>query len=131
MYGLVTDIPAYPSFLPWCNSANVLTQHDDGITAQLGLAYMGVRQRFTTRNEQRPDELVAIKLVDGPFSVLEGTWLFRELAGQQQACKIEFELRYAFASPALEALVSPVFDGIANTLVDSFVKRAEAVYGER
>jgi ribosome-associated toxin RatA of RatAB toxin-antitoxin module len=32
---------------------------------------------------------------------------------------------------ALEALVSPVFDKIANTFVDSFVKRAEQVYGPR
>jgi ribosome-associated toxin RatA of RatAB toxin-antitoxin module len=28
-------------------------------------------------------------------------------------------------------VVSPVFDRIANTFVDSFVKRAEQVYGPR
>ena len=32
---------------------------------------------------------------------------------------------------ALEAVVSPVFDRVANTFVDSFVKRAEQVYGPR
>ena len=31
----------------------------------------------------------------------------------------------------LEALISPVFDRIANTFVDAFVKRAEQVYGAR
>lgn len=131
MYTLVTGIDAYPTFLPWCDSAQVLAHHEDGVTARLGLAYLGVRQSFTTRNEHVPDESVIIKLVDGPFSLLEGAWLFRPLGGQRQACKIEFELRYAFASPALEAVVSPVFDRIANTFVDSFVKRAEAVYGQR
>ena len=30
-----------------------------------------------------------------------------------------------------EAVVSPVFDRVANTLVDSFVQRAEQVYGAR
>ena len=50
---------------------------------------------------------------------------------EAQACRIEFDLRYAFANPALEALVSPVFDRIANTLVDSFVQRAEQVHGPR
>ena len=40
-------------------------------------------------------------------------------------------MRYAFANAALEALVSPVFDRIANTLVDSFVARAEQVHGPR
>jgi ribosome-associated toxin RatA of RatAB toxin-antitoxin module len=131
MYSLVTGIEAYPSFLPWCSSAQVLARHDNGVTARLGLAYMGVRQSFTTRNEHVPDTSVLIQLVDGPFSMLEGAWLFRPIGGQAQACKIEFELRYAFASPALETVVSPVFDRIANTFVDSFVKRAEAVYGAR
>ena len=79
-------------------------------------------------------ESVIVKLVDGPFSLLEGAWLFRPLGRpgiEAQACKIEFDLRYRFASTALEMVVSPVFDRVANTFVDSFVKRAEAVYGAR
>ena len=134
MYHLVTHIPDYPSFLPWCDSATVLQEHGDGVTAKLGLAYMGLRHAFTTRNVQVPPSEVQVQLVDGPFSVLEGLWLFKPLGrpgSDQQACKVEFELRYAFASPALEAVVSPVFDKIANTFVESFVRRAEAVYGPR
>jgi ribosome-associated toxin RatA of RatAB toxin-antitoxin module len=137
MYDLVTGVQAYPTFLPWCRSAEVLHQHDDGITARLGLTYMGVQQTFTTRNVQVRNELVTLTLVDGPFSTLDGTWHFRSLGAAKgaktapSACKIEFEMRYAFASTALEAVVSPVFDKIANTFVDSFVKRAEEVYGSR
>ena len=134
MYELVTAVHAYPQFLPWCASAEVLQQHDDGITARLGLAYMGVRHAFTTRNQHVPAESVTVQLVDGPFSLLAGTWLFRPLGrpgSEQQACKIEFDLRYAFASPALETVVSPVFDRVADTFVDSFVRRAEDVYGAR
>ena len=52
-------------------------------------------------------------------------------AASTGACKIEFDLRYAFANGALEAAISPVFDRIANTFVDSFVSRAEQVYGPR
>ena len=77
---------------------------------------------------------MTVQLVDGPFSVLEGTWLFKPLGrpgSEQPACKIEFDLRYAFSSPALEAVVSPVFDRVANTFVESFVRRAEVVYGPR
>jgi ribosome-associated toxin RatA of RatAB toxin-antitoxin module len=81
-----------------------------------------------------PGESVIVKLVDGPFSTLDGLWQFLPLARpghEAAACKIEFDLRYAFSNRALEAVVSPVFDRIANTFVDSFVKRAAAVYGER
>ena len=40
-------------------------------------------------------------------------------------------MRYAFASKPLEVVVSPVFDRVANTFVDAFVKRAEQVHGAR
>jgi ribosome-associated toxin RatA of RatAB toxin-antitoxin module len=134
MYDLVTAVPDYPSFLPWCEYAHIVATHDDGVTARIGLAYAGVRHAFTTRNEHVPAESVVVKLVDGPFSLLDGTWLFRPLGrpgAEARACKVEFDLRYAFASRALETVLSPVFDRVANTFVDSFVGRAEAVYGPR
>ncbi|GAP38329.1 type II toxin-antitoxin system RatA family toxin [Piscinibacter sakaiensis] len=137
MYGLVTALADYPHFLPWCERAEVLAEHADGVTARLHLHYAGVRQAFTTRNVHEPDRSVTMSLVDGPFSVLDGTWRFLPLAAPgadvaaASACKVEFELRYAFSSRALEAVVSPVFDRIANTFVDAFVKRAAQVHGER
>ena len=134
MYTLVTAVEQYPQFLPWCESATVLATHDDGVTARLAMAYMGVRHSFTTRNANTADRAVVVTLVDGPFSVLEGSWLFHPLGRpgtEEQACKIEFDLRYTFANGGLERVVSPVFDRVANTLVDAFVRRAEDVYGAR
>jgi ribosome-associated toxin RatA of RatAB toxin-antitoxin module len=70
-----------------------------------------------------------------PVFCVDGTWGFSPLTlpggDEGSACKIEFNLRYAFSSRALELVVSPVFDRIANTFVDSFVARAEQVYGPR
>lgn len=131
MYELVTGVADYPRFLPWCERAEILEHTDVSMTARLHLAYAGVRQAFTTRNEHVTDRSVKVTLVDGPFSNLDGTWSFQTVGNQAQACKIEFDLRYAFSSLALELVVSPVFDRIANTFVDSFVKRAAQVYGER
>ena len=138
MYALVTGIHDYPQFLPWCERAELIDTHSDGVTARLHLAYAGVRHAFTTRNVQVTDASVHLALVDGPFSDLAGQWRFIPLAmpGQPtdeapKACKVEFDLRYAFSSRTLEAVVSPVFDRIANTFVDSFVKRAEQVHGAR
>ena len=134
MYELVTAVDRYPQFLPWCDRAELLQTHEDGVTARLGLAYMGVRHSFTTRNVHVASESVMVQLVDGPFSLLDGPWLFKPLGrpgSEQPACKIEFDLRYAFDSPALETVVSPVFDRVAETFVESFVRRAEDVYGAR
>ena len=136
MYTLVTAVEDYPQFLPWCAHAEVLEQGEAGMKARLTLAYGGVRHAFTTRNEHVPDRSVLVGLVDGPFSLLDGNWQFMPLGGEgtdapERACKIELDLRYAFSSSALERVVSPVFDRVANTLVDSFVRRAEQVYGRR
>jgi ribosome-associated toxin RatA of RatAB toxin-antitoxin module len=141
IYELVTAIADYPKFLPWCDRAEVLESHVDGVTARLHLNYHGVRHAFTTRNVHVPGESVLMTLVDGPFSRLEGSWRFVALGTPASAddaagavplaCRIEFDLSYAFSSVTLEAVVSPVFDRIAHTFVDAFVKRAEQVYGAR
>ncbi|MFO1294367.1 MAG: type II toxin-antitoxin system RatA family toxin [Rubrivivax sp.] len=134
MYELVADVAAYPGFLPWCASAEVLERRDDGLTARLGLAYRGVSHAFTTRNTHVDGHSVTMGLVDGPFSLLEGGWTFRPITGAgegREASRVELDLRYAFAGTTLETLVGPVFDRIANTFVDAFVRRAADVYGVR
>ncbi|KQV89102.1 type II toxin-antitoxin system RatA family toxin [Pelomonas sp. Root1237] len=136
MYELVTAVERYPEFLPWCNKVEVLGREADTVTARLHLAYAGVRHAFTTRNHNEDGRRVRMELVDGPFSHLDGLWQFQPLNkpgtdAEATACKIAFELSYAFSSGALEAVVSPVFDRIANTFVDSFVQRAESQYGPR
>ena len=131
MYALVTDIAAYPQFLPWCDHATVVALEADGMTAEVGITFGGIRQTFTTRNRHTDGRAVAMQLVDGPFSRLDGKWRFIPLAeGKQRACRVELVLQYGFDNAALGALVGPVFDRIAGSLVDAFVKRAEQVYSQ-
>lgn len=128
MFSLVTDVESYDDFLPWCDQARVLARDDSGMKAEVGIAFGGVRQTFVTRNEHVPGREVKMELVEGPFSNLDGQWRFHPL-GEQRACKVELQLNYAFKNGALATLVGPVFDRIAGSLVDAFVKRAEQVYG--
>jgi ribosome-associated toxin RatA of RatAB toxin-antitoxin module len=131
MFALVTDVASYPQFLPWCDQAEVVEEDADGMTAKVGISFAGLSQSFTTRNTHVKDRKVSLKLVDGPFSKLDGHWDFTPLGdGSQRACKVNFSLRYDFDNAALAALVGPVFDKIAGSMVDAFVKRATQVYGE-
>jgi ribosome-associated toxin RatA of RatAB toxin-antitoxin module len=131
MFALVTDIASYPQFLPWCDQSAVLAQDKHGMTAKVGLSMAGLSQSFTTRNTHVADRKVSLKLVDGPFSKLDGQWSFTPVGKTtDRACKVEFSLNYDFDNAALAALVGPVFDKIAGSLVDAFVKRAGNVYGE-
>jgi ribosome-associated toxin RatA of RatAB toxin-antitoxin module len=130
MFALVTDVDNYPEFLPWCESASVLTRSLEAVRAQIGIAFGGIRQSFVTENTHVPGREVMMRLVDGPFSHLEGQWNFVPLGqGGQRACKVELQLNYRFKSATLATLVGPVFDRIAGSLVDAFVTRAERVYG--
>ena len=130
MFALVTDVPSYPQFLPWCDHALIREQDGQGMTAEVGIALAGVRKSFVTRNLHEPGRRVTMTLVEGPFSQLDGDWHFHPVGdGSQRACKVELELRYGFSSQALATLVGPVFDKIAASLVDAFVARAEKVYG--
>ncbi len=130
MYALVTDVDHYPDFLPWCDQSRVLEQDAQGMTAEVGMSLGGLRKSFITRNTHEEGRRVTIRLVKGPFSKLEGDWFFHPVGdGTQRACKVELQLSYGFDSMALAALVGPVFDRIAGSMVDAFIKRAEQVYG--
>lgn len=130
MFRLVTDVAQYPKFLPWCDRSAVLEQDERGMRAEVGISFGGIRQSFTTRNDHVPGRKVSMRLVDGPFSNLDGEWRFNPVGDPgQRACKVELDLNYGFRNAALAAVVGPVFDRIAGTLVDAFVKRAEQVYG--
>ena len=130
MFALVTDVDRYPEFLPWCDHASATEVTDYGMKAEIGIAFGGIHQTFITRNEHVPGRLVTMKLLTGPFSRLEGQWKFSPLGTpEQRACKVELELHYGFEHSTLAALIGPVFDRIARSMVEAFVKRAEQVYG--
>ena len=126
MFALVEEIEAYPQFLPWCSAVEVALRAPTRTVATLHIDFRGVRQRFTTENLNRPGERIEMRLLEGPFSSLHGEWLFAQLG--DSGCRVEFELAYELASPVLGRLIGPVFNQIATTLVDAFVRRADALH---
>ncbi len=126
MYALVDAIEDYPEFLPWCRSANVISRDTDVVIAKLELAKGSVHKEFTTRNRLMPGKMIEMKLVEGPFDHLEGFWRFQSLG--DQACKVVLDLDFDFKNKMLGMVIGPVFNQVANTLVDSFCKRASDVY---
>ena len=129
MYALVADIESYGQFLPWCGGTRVLQREPEAITASIAIAYRGVHKSFTTRNQLDPGRGMELKLVDGPFRHLVGHWRFEPL--DDQACKVSLDLDFEFSNRLIAFAVGPVFESIANSLVDSFRQRAEALHGQR
>jgi ribosome-associated toxin RatA of RatAB toxin-antitoxin module len=127
MFALVDDIESYPRFLPWCAAARVEERTPSGARATLKLGMRGLRQSFTTQNQNRPGESIDLALVKGPFRRFAAAWRFKPLS--EEACRIEFSLEYEMAG-ALSRLLEPLFDRIADAMVDAFMRRADALYGK-
>ena len=129
MFALVAGIPSYPQFLPWCGGARIVSANEDEMIAAIDIAYGGVHKTFTTRNLHQKDKMIDIRLLDGPFSYLQGFWRFDAL--DERACRISLDLEFEVASRLVGVVLTPVFSGIANRLVDSFHQRAVQLYGKR
>ena len=122
MYALVDGIEAYPQFLPWCVAAEVHERKPGATRATLTVGVHGLRHSFTTQNDNRPGEAIDMRLVQGPFRRFHGEWRFVPLG--EHASRIEFTLEYEFSSRTLGRLLAPLFDGIADSMVEAFVRRA-------
>jgi len=126
MFALVDDIASYPRFLPWCSAATEEARTPESVRATLTVGLRGLRQSFTTQNDLRPGEAMEMRLLKGPFRRFAAAWRFKALSAE--ACAIEFSLEYELAGP-LARVLEPLFDHIADTMVDAFTRRAAALYG--
>jgi ribosome-associated toxin RatA of RatAB toxin-antitoxin module len=122
MFDLIEAAEHYPAFLPWCSEATILERTDDIVSARIVINYHGVKFDFVTRNPKRRPEWMAVDLEQGPFKRFAGEWHLRPLS--DAGCKIEFLLKYEFANALMARVAGPVFERIADTLVDAFVTRA-------
>lgn len=128
MFDLVNDIEQYPSFLPHCKSAKVLSRGDNELVGELCLGRAGIRQRFVTRNSLRPPEAIDLELVEGDFSRFHAEWRFESL--NENSCKVTLQMDFEFRSALVNLAARGLFRDTASTMVDAMVARAAVVYGK-
>jgi ribosome-associated toxin RatA of RatAB toxin-antitoxin module len=122
---LVSDIERYPEFLPWCKSATIHSKTEEWVEASLELAKGSISKSFTTKNHLKPNREMEMHLVDGPFKHLYGIWTFEPLS--EHACKVSVCLEFSFSSKILELAIGPVFNHMANSLLEAFCTRARQI----
>ncbi len=130
MYQLVNNVADYAAFLPWCRSSEVKSETETEMIASVEIAKGILNKTFTTQNQLQQGKRIDLQLVDGPFKKLSGYWQFDALK-TENACKVNLELEFEFDNAMMSIAAKPIFTQIANSLVDSFCKRAVEVYGER
>lgn len=129
MFALVADIAAYPQFLPWCGGARIVSANEDEVIAAIDIAYGGVHKTFTTRNLLQRDKTMELRLMEGPFSQLQGFWRFAAL--DERACRISLDLEFEISNKLLGAMLGRVFATVAGDMVEGFHRRAQQLYGKR
>lgn len=126
MFNIVNDVERYSEFVPHCVESLVRHRNEDEVQATLVISAAGMSKSFTTHNRLQQNKMIEIRLVDGPFSHLEGFWRFDEVA---EGCQISFDLEFEFSGRMLSMLLGPIFDQITSKMVDSFCERADKLYG--
>ena len=129
MFKLIENIRAYPEFLPGCVDAHILSTDGSSLRASIQIAKAGINKTFTTENTLITNELISIKLVDGPFKYLDGNWRF--LALDEEACKVSLDLNFEFSSKLVELAFGRIFHELIGSMMKSFSERAKLTYGER
>lgn len=127
MFALVDNVEQYAEFIPYCTESIVHFRNPEEVQATLVIAVAGFTKSFTTRNHLKANKMIEIRLVDGPFSHLEGFWRFDPV--ENGKCSISFDLEFEFAGYLVSQLIGPVFEQVANKMVDAFCDRATQLYG--
>lgn len=129
MFALVDDVESYPEFLPWCADTRVHFREGNVLEATLELHRGAVSRHFRTRNTSVVGEKMDIALVGGPFRELAGGWQFVQLG--DAGCKVSLELKFEFTNRAIDLVFGAYFEQTCNSLVDAFIRRADAIYGKK
>lgn len=133
MFDLVSDVEAYPQFLPLCTALRVLRRTEEGereiFVAEMQVGFKAIRETFKTRVTcDRPTKHILAEYIDGPFRYLKNSWAFRDTADGHGA-HVDFHIEYEFKSRMLSLLMGSMFDQAFHRFADAFEKRADKVYG--
>ncbi|PJK10339.1 ubiquinone-binding protein [Lysobacteraceae bacterium NML120232] len=125
MYALVVDVEAYPQRFGWCQSAEVLVREENRMRARLDIRLAGFKTWFMTENRMQPGQWMDMQLAEGPFKSLHGRWEFKALSAD--ASKVSLMLEFEPASSLLGPALKLGMQGLADRMVDDFVRAAKAL----
>ncbi len=137
MFDLVSDVQAYPQFLPLCKGLRVLRRTVEGETevfvAEMTVGYKAIQETFKTRVAcDKATKRILVEYIDGPFRYLKNSWVFRDTDDESQGAgrsNVDFQIDYEFKSRMLGLLMGSMFDQAFRRFADAFERRANEVYG--
>ena len=122
IFDLINNVDNYCKFLPWCSDSSIISNENNKMIAEIEISKSLVNWKFKTENTYKKNEIISLKLLDGPFSHLEGYWKFDVL--DDYNTRVMLYLEYKFDNKLIEMSIKPVFSGIMSSILDSFISEA-------
>ena len=129
IFKLINNVDRYSEFLPWCSDSVILNDSASEMTAEIEITGKPIKWKFKTKNKYQENEIIKIKLVDGPFKNLEGYWKFHQI--DQYNTNVILFLEYEFSSKIIELSLKPIFSSIMSSILDSFISEAFRLKNEK
>jgi coenzyme Q-binding protein COQ10 len=129
MYALVSDVAAYPRFLPWVTAVRVRSDSETEMLADMIVGFKGLRETFTSRVAKARPGHVHVDYVDGPLKYLTNDWRFRDDGAG--GALVEFEVDFAFKNQLFEMLAGQMFHRALRKMIGAFETRAAELYAPK
>jgi coenzyme Q-binding protein COQ10 len=126
LLALVSDVAAYPAFLPWVKAARVTRRKDDYFVGEAVIGYKAFRTSFSTHVDiDRSARTITTRLISGPFKKLVCSWTFSDsLSG----CLVDLSLDFEFSELFLANLLKSNMDKAVGKLILAFTEEAKRRY---
>lgn len=126
MFDLVSNVAAYPEFLPWVTAIRIRSDSEREMVADMIVGFKGVRESFTSRVIKDRPTHVRVDYLDGPLKHLHNEWVFRD--DGQGGVLVDFEVEFEFKNRLFEMLAGQFFDKALRKMIGAFEMRAADLY---
>ncbi len=131
IYALITNIEAYPDFLPWCSEAKIINKSKNTIIADLSITFKYLTEKYRSEVKLKPIKAkkatIEASMISGPFKYLNNRW---ELSGVGDGTLIKFNIDFCFKSVVLQKIIGIFFYKACEKMLAAFTERANELYGK-
>jgi coenzyme Q-binding protein COQ10 len=127
MFNLVADVEKYPLFLPWCQSARIISRNENSFIADLTIGYKSFTHTFRSHVFLNEPAEIRVDYLGGQMKHLKNHWKFCDLSNGHS--EIDFLVDFSFGSGFLQTAVETIFAKAVSQMIQAFKVRAKSLYG--
>lgn len=127
MFDLVSDLEAYPRFIPNCRAMEVRRDGNEVVFATMTIGFGPVTQAYTSKVvADRSTLTIGADAVDGPFAYLNSKWSFEP---EGEGTRVRFAIDFKISNPLIAAVAEPAFMAKQEEIIDAFAEEADRRFG--